>query len=61
MSRKGGCCDNAVAESFFGSIKTELINHYKFKTREEARHVIFEYREEIECASSKLGTFHLST
>ena len=37
--------DNAVAESFFGSIKTELIHHYKFKTREEAKHVIFEYIE----------------
>lgn len=45
MSRKGDCWDNAVAESFFGSIKTELIHHYNFKTREEARHVIFEYIE----------------
>ena len=45
MSRKGDCFDNAVAESFFGSIKTELIHHCKFKTREEARHVIFEYIE----------------
>ena len=45
MSRKGDCWDNAVAESFFGSIKTELIHHHKFKTREEARNVIFEYIE----------------
>jgi len=45
MSRKGDCWDNAVAESFFGSIKTELIHHYKFKTREEAKRVIFEYIE----------------
>lgn len=45
MSNKGNCWDNAVAESFFGSIKTELIHHYKFKTREEAKHVIFEYIE----------------
>ena len=45
MSRKGDCWDNAVAESFFSSLKTELTNHHKFKTREEARHVIFEYIE----------------
>jgi putative transposase len=45
MSRRGDCWDNAVAESFFGIIKTELIHHYKFKTREEAKHVIFEYIE----------------
>ena len=45
MSRKGDCWDNAVAESFFSRMKTELIHHYKFKTREEARHVIFEYIE----------------
>ena len=45
MSRKGDCWDNAVAESFFHSLKTELTHHCKFKTREEAKHVIFEYIE----------------
>jgi transposase InsO family protein len=45
MSRKGNCWDNAVAESFFSTIKTELIYQNKFKTREEARHAIFEYIE----------------
>lgn len=45
MSRKGDCWDNAVAESFFYTIKTELINHCKFKNQEEARDVIFEYLE----------------
>ena len=45
MSRKGNCWDNAVAESFFHTIKTELIYQHKFKTREEAKHVIFEYIE----------------
>lgn len=45
MSRKGNCWDNAVAESFFHTIKTELIYQYKFKTREEAKHAIFEYIE----------------
>lgn len=45
MSRKGDCWDNAVAESFFKTIKRELINWYKFKTREEAEMRIFEYIE----------------
>jgi len=45
MSRKGNCWDNAVAESFFHTLKTELIYQCKFKTREEARYVIFEYIE----------------
>ncbi len=45
MSRKGDCWDNAVSESFFHTLKTELTNHHNFKTREEAKHVIFEYIE----------------
>lgn len=45
MSRKGNCWDNAVAESFFHTIKTELMYQHKFKTREEAKHAIFEYIE----------------
>ena len=45
MSRKGDCWDNAVAESFFHTLKTELIHHCDFETREEARTVIFEYIE----------------
>lgn len=45
MSRKGNCWDNAVAESFFNSLKTELTHQCKFKNREEARNVIFEYIE----------------
>jgi len=45
MSRKGNCWDNAVAESFFKSMKTELIYHRKFATRKEARLAIFEYIE----------------
>ena len=45
MSRKGDCWDNAVAESFFHTLKTELTNHYKFKNQQEARNVIFEYIE----------------
>jgi putative transposase len=37
MSRRGNCYDNAVAESFFSSLKNELVNHCSFKTRQEAR------------------------
>jgi putative transposase len=45
MSRKGNCYDNAVAESFFSSLKNEMVNHCSFKTREEARTAVFEYIE----------------
>ena len=45
MSRKGNCWDNAVAESFFATIKKELIHRYKFKTRRQAAAAIFEYIE----------------
>ena len=45
MSRKGNCWDNAPMESFFGTIKTESLHHYRFKTREHAKRVIFEYVE----------------
>ena len=45
MSKKGDCWDNAVAESFFHTLKVELINRMKFITREEAKRKIFEYVE----------------
>ena len=45
MSRKGNCWDNAVSESFFHSLKTELTHHIKFQTRAEANQTIFEYIE----------------
>lgn len=45
MSRKGDCWDNAVSESFFHSLKTELVHHEKYKTKEEARLSILEYIE----------------
>ena len=45
MSRKGDCWDNAVAESFFSNLKLELVNHEKFKTRQEAMDKIFDYIE----------------
>ena len=45
MSRKGNCYDNAMVESFFRTLKVELIYGRKFKTREEARTAIFEFIE----------------
>jgi transposase InsO family protein len=45
MSRKGNCWDNAVAESFFKTLKVELVYHEKYSTREEAALSIFEYIE----------------
>jgi putative transposase len=45
MSRKGDCWDNAVAESFFGIIKSELIHHERFKGPQDTLKAIFEYIE----------------
>jgi transposase InsO family protein len=45
MSRKGNCWDNAVAESFFKSLKTELIYGNKLITKEKMGMEIFEYIE----------------
>lgn len=45
MSRKGNCYDNAVAESFFHTLKTEHVYDYRYETRAEARQSIFKYIE----------------
>jgi putative transposase len=45
MSRRGNCYDNAVAESFFSTLKNELVHYCDFHTRDEARAAIFEYIE----------------
>jgi transposase InsO family protein len=45
MSRKGNCWDNAVAESFFKTFKSELVYGTKLKTREQMRLDVFEYIE----------------
>lgn len=45
MSRKGNCHDNAVAESFFHTLKEELVTDADYKTRDEAKRSIFEYIE----------------
>lgn len=43
MSRRANCWDNSVAESFFATIKKELIHHCHFETRRQAAAAIFEY------------------
>jgi len=45
MSRKGNCYDNAVMESFFATLKKELVHQADYQTRAEARRSIFEYVE----------------
>lgn len=45
MSRKGNCWDNAVAESFFKTLKIELVYHQKYQTKQDASLSIFEYIE----------------
>lgn len=45
QSRKANCWDNACVESFFHTLKTEMIYHEDFETREQARRAIFEWVE----------------
>jgi len=45
MSRRGNCWDNAVAKSFFSSLKKERIKKRIYKTREMARADVFDYIE----------------
>ena len=45
MSRKGNCWDNAPMESFFHTLKTELVMHCDYQTRAQARASLFEYLE----------------
>lgn len=53
MSRKGDCWDNAVAESFFATLKKEYIYQTNFKTRESAQLGIFDYIETLVQQSAK--------
>jgi transposase InsO family protein len=46
MSRTGNCYDNAVAESFFGTLKCELVHRQRYRTRAQARSSVFQW---IEC------------
>jgi len=45
MSGKGDCWDNAPMESFWGTLKTELVHHEQYATRDQAKQSIFEYIE----------------
>jgi transposase InsO family protein len=45
MSRKGNCWDNAPMESFFATLKKELVHHERYPTRGQARRSLFEYIE----------------
>jgi putative transposase len=45
MSRKGDCWDNAPAESFFATLKSELVHRRRYRTRAEAKRDLFEYIE----------------
>lgn len=45
MSRKGNCFDNAAVESFFSTLKNELVHEQNFHTREEAQAAVFEFIE----------------
>jgi len=45
MSRKGDCWDNAVVESFFSSLKRELLEDTVFENRDVARQAVFEFIE----------------
>jgi transposase InsO family protein len=46
MSRKGDCYDNAAMESFFKTLKVELVYHERYATRAQAMASVFEY---VEC------------
>jgi len=45
MSRKGNCYDNAPMESFWGTLKNELLHQHRYRTRQEAIQDIIEYIE----------------
>ena len=47
MSSTGNCYDNAITESFFATLKTELVYDTNYRTRNEARRDIFKYIEMI--------------
>ena len=48
MSRKGNCYDNAAMESFFGTLKSELVDRTTYRTRAEAQTDVFFYRHYLD-------------
>ena len=61
MSRKGDCWDNAPMESFFHTLKTELVMHCDYQTREEARSNLFEYIEVFYNRQRRHSSIHYET
>ena len=61
MSRKGDCWDNAVAESFFSIIKSEMIHHERFKDRNDTLPAVFEYIESYYNQKRKHSTLGYKT
>ena len=61
MSRKANCWDNAPMESFFHTLKTELVMHCDYQTREEARSSLFEYMEVFYNRQRRHSTIHYET
>ena len=55
MSRRADCYDNAPMESFFHTIKTELIHHQHYATREEAKRDVFLHRRLLQSEATSLG------
>ena len=61
MSGKGCCYDNAACESFFGTLKVELVHDENYKTRAEAKSSIFEYIEAYYKTKRKHSTINYMT
>jgi transposase InsO family protein len=61
MSRKADCWDNAPMESFFHTLKTELVTHCDYPTREAARSSLFEYMEVFYNRQRRHSTLHYET
>ena len=61
MSRKADCWDNAPMESFFHTLKTELVMHCDYHTRDEAKASLFEYMEVFYNRQRRHSTIHYET
>ena len=61
MSRKADCWDDAPMESFFHTLKTELVMHCDYQTREQARSSLFEYMEVFYNRQRRHSTIHYET
>jgi hypothetical protein len=61
LSRRGNCWDNTCVESFFGTVKRELIHQRQYPTREEARQETFDYLEVFEHRQRRRSTLGYQT